>query len=1055
MSTHKIRLVVCLIVLLFSVTNWLHAGVSKVTPEKKVLVFNTEGRLSGSFVLPNNSLIYAASQDLKSFYSVDQSGKSLSLMDSTNGVSIRSLAIGGAAVALAEDAERGRLFVLTRNPNRIQVLDTRSASWIDSYDLPDVPLSFAFDSRQDSIYVGFQQPFVSRISASNGRELSRITDVDASVKGISFDAASDRLVFLHEKHISVYGLSTEKFVNYLQLEAEPAGIRMDSARGNLYVLLRDEPDTVAVYSMRDLRLADWKNLKYRNYQGKKVDVSSLFVNSKSGDLSFVDAATASTFRMQDTTFAGPAAPSVIPPGYTPSPDTPINVSSDPGLVPSCEIDGFGNLLFTWMNDTGKDGSGEGSFARRFTPAMVSMENDFSVPANKVGDQGGPIIAGGDNDVVVVWRDGSDKDGDSFGVYGRVFDGTVAPMVAKTGDLLLPQTTGGRQMMPWVDMMANGDFIAAWSGKWNPAAGKRQTFTRRFDNTGAPLSDEALANTIVKGNTWAVQVDVNSTGGFVTVWRDDADNGIRGRAYDAAGNPVSASGFKVGPFKPGDTQTFAPSVAVREDGSFVVVYKENPAGGIVGENFDAAQNSLGMFVVTSQMTKSNDAPVIGMAQDGRFVVVWRDSGYPNNEVAARVFNADGTPNGNDFIVPEDPAGDEFEPAIAMDSVGNFVAVWKDRNRTPNIFGRYFSTGSLPAHITVTGITTATADRGTTADYTIQGDSFDGTATVDFNDPGIVVNSYGTITATSIDVNVTVQNTAFLGMHDVKVTVGTGSGTGKGIFEVKEGGAYPVPTVLAVTPPSGFQNSTLNVLIDGTDFANHPSLTADFGADITVNSIHFVSSVQISASITIAGSAATGLRNVSVSNPGPSTGSCTDCFDVIFNPVLFADDFGDGVADGWTPDKGSWTAATNALVGTQLSGKATDIATGFAGCSQCSVEADIRVGSGTSAKISLLGWYIDNQNYVELSMDKGDDKWTLKNRIGGDVVGKDSFKDSVDLVINTLYHVKMTYDGVNIQVYVRGGVTPVITLPATGISGTVGFRIKSTGGTIDNVQVNPFP
>ncbi|MCJ7654623.1 MAG: hypothetical protein MUO97_04865, partial [Dehalococcoidia bacterium] len=90
--------------------------------------------------------------------------------------------------------------------------------------------------------------------------------------------------------------------------------------------------------------------------------------------------------------------------------------------------------------------------------------------------------------------------------------------------------------------------------------------------------------------------------------------------------------------------------------------------------------------------------------------------------------------------------------------------------------------------------------------------------------------------------------------------------------------PAPTVTTVSPNSGVQGQTLSTIITGTNFTGATAVS--FGAGITVNSFTFDSDTQITASITIAGDAAIGARNVSVTTPS-GTGTLTGGFTV--NPV----------------------------------------------------------------------------------------------------------------------------------------------------------------------------
>jgi hypothetical protein len=75
--------------------------------------------------------------------------------------------------------------------------------------------------------------------------------------------------------------------------------------------------------------------------------------------------------------------------------------------------------------------------------------------------------------------------------------------------------------------------------------------------------------------------------------------------------------------------------------------------------------------------------------------------------------------------------------------------------------------------------------------------------------------------------------------------------------------PPPTVTSVTPSSGGQGQNVSkLIITGTDFSSKS--VCSFGAGITVNSCTFVSSTELTASLTISTSAEVGPRNVTVTN-----------------------------------------------------------------------------------------------------------------------------------------------------------------------------------------------
>jgi subtilisin family serine protease len=87
---------------------------------------------------------------------------------------------------------------------------------------------------------------------------------------------------------------------------------------------------------------------------------------------------------------------------------------------------------------------------------------------------------------------------------------------------------------------------------------------------------------------------------------------------------------------------------------------------------------------------------------------------------------------------------------------------------------------------------------------------------------------------------------------------------------------VASVSAVTPNQGTTGATVPVTIDGGGFVSGATVSA--GAGITVSNVVFVSSTRLTASFAIAGTATTGSRDVTVTNPSGSGGTLTGGFTV---------------------------------------------------------------------------------------------------------------------------------------------------------------------------------
>lgn len=166
-------------------------------------------------------------------------------------------------------------------------------------------------------------------------------------------------------------------------------------------------------------------------------------------------------------------------------------------------------------------------------------------------------------------------------------------------------------------------------------------------------------------------------------------------------------------------------------------------------------------------------------------------------------------------------------------------------------------------------------------------------------------------------------------------------------------------------------------------------------------------------------------------------------------LFCDDFeAAGISADWTLIKPAWSQGSGDLIGAPAGKKAIIIATGFAGCAVCSVDAKLESTGGAGNFVSLLAWYIDKKNSVELMMKEESDKWILKRRAGGVVVGK--AKAIAPILPNVSYDAQIQYDGAQFTVVVDGA--QLIQLPAAGAAGgTVGFQSKATTGRFAEITV----
>jgi hypothetical protein len=163
------------------------------------------------------------------------------------------------------------------------------------------------------------------------------------------------------------------------------------------------------------------------------------------------------------------------------------------------------------------------------------------------------------------------------------------------------------------------------------------------------------------------------------------------------------------------------------------------------------------------------------------------------------------------------------------------------------------------------------QGGTRTLAVNGTNFQSGATTSVSGTGVTVVSTTFVSSIRLTIKVKATATAPIGARNVTVTTGAGSATCPGCLTVN---AAPAPT--SSSPNKGAKGATLFVDILGSHF--EAGAIAKFGAGITVSSTTFVSSTKLTAKITIASGATTGVRTVKVVNPDKGTGSCVGCFSV---------------------------------------------------------------------------------------------------------------------------------------------------------------------------------
>ena len=201
-----------------------------------------------------------------------------------------------------------------------------------------------------------------------------------------------------------------------------------------------------------------------------------------------------------------------------------------------------------------------------------------------------------------------------------------------------------------------------------------------------------------------------------------------------------------------------------------------------------------------------------------------------------------------------------------------------------------TGRTSAPV-VLSVTPAVAVRGETLDVVILGQNtaFTNDSVVDLGG-GLTINSVTAESATKLSANLTVDEDADAILRDVNVD-GTVKRTA---FRVASTAAAAVAAIREVDPESIIQGQTKDVTVTGTNTAFDESSVVTFGGEgLTVNSVTFGSTTELTANVTAAGTAKPGFRDVFV-NTGGNPVAGLQLLRVAEDPNLDTDE--DGTVDG---------------------------------------------------------------------------------------------------------------------------------------------------------------
>jgi VCBS repeat-containing protein len=347
------------------------------------------------------------------------------------------------------------------------------------------------------------------------------------------------------------------------------------------------------------------------------------------------------------------------------------------------------VLITWQSIDGLDDEdGYGIKARIFSTDGTAVGNEFLVNQVEVSGQQNPIATSlPDGQVMIVWQSDQGPNGQSpAGIKARIFsaDGTPA------GDeFSVNQVISSYQNSPTVTTLADGRVMVTWQLYNDPDIQEDWEIKARiFNADGTPAGNEFLVNQTTSTSQTSPEQTLLPDGRIMVVWQsydgqdDGSRYGIKARLIDIDGN-TSGDEFLVNQATLYDQVN--PDITTLADGRVMITWRtadgqgDESGTGIKARMFNADGTAAGDEFLVNQETYSTQAePRITTLIDGRVMITWHSADGQQDDsnygVKARIFNADGTPAGNEFLVNQETFSAQGHPSITPLSDGRVMFTW---------------------------------------------------------------------------------------------------------------------------------------------------------------------------------------------------------------------------------------------------------------------------------------------------------------------------------------------------------------------------------------------
>ena len=220
-------------------------------------------------------------------------------------------------------------------------------------------------------------------------------------------------------------------------------------------------------------------------------------------------------------------------------------------------------------------------------------------------------------------------------------------------------------------------------------------TQVYAAPGDTVGGEIKANTFTNNTQGTSNIAMDADGDYIITWDssgEDGDaSGVYAQRYNSDGT-IIGNNFRINTTTIGRQEDS--DIAMNATGDFVISWEslgqDGDDNGIYAQRYNADGTPEGNeFRVNSTISSVQDEVSIAMNATGDFVITWTSFNQDGDSdgIYAQRYDADGTALGNEFRVNTTITGSQAFSSIAMNASGDFVISWTGAEQGLNSSGIY--------------------------------------------------------------------------------------------------------------------------------------------------------------------------------------------------------------------------------------------------------------------------------------------------------------------------------------------------------------------------------